>query len=72
MEAPYELLGIDRGVPEVFNSTYDVRKILAAVFRLRDGKEIELPGPALVRHEVMKRIKDTEISELLKEYGLIS
>jgi oleate hydratase len=72
MEATYQLLGIDRGVPEVFNSTYDVRKLLAAASRLRDGKEIEVPGPALVRHQLMKRIKDTEISELLKEYGLMS
>ncbi len=72
MEAAYQLLGIDRGVPEVFSSTYDVRKILAAASRLRDGKEIEIPGPAMVRHELMKRIKDTEISALLTEYGLIS
>jgi oleate hydratase len=72
MEAAYQLLGIDRGVPEVFSSTYDVRKILAAASRLRDGKELEIPGPAMVRHELMKRIKDTEISALLTEYGLIS
>ena len=52
-------------MPEVFSSTYDVRKILAAASRLRDGKELELPGPAMVRHELMKRIKDTEISALL-------
>ena len=39
--------------------------------RLRDGKEIEVPGPALVRDQLMKRIKDSEISELLKEYGLM-
>jgi oleate hydratase len=72
MEAAYQLLGIDRGVPEVFDSTYDVRKILAAAARLRDGKEIELPGPAPVRHLLKKRIKDTEIAELLKEFGLVS
>ena len=71
MEATYQLLGIDRGVPEVFNSTYDVRTLLAAASRLRDGKEIEVPGPELVRDQLMKRIKDTEIGELLKEYGLM-
>lgn len=72
MEAAYQLLGVERGVPEVFNSTYDVRKLLAAASRLRDGKEIELPGPALIRHQLKKRIKNTEISELLAEYGLLS
>jgi len=72
MEAAYQLLGIERGVPEVFNSTYDVRKLLAAASRLRDGKEIELPGPALIRHQLKKRIQNTEISELLKEHGLLS
>ena len=70
MEAAYQLLGIDRGVPEVVNSTYDVRKLLAATSRLRDGKELEIPGP--VQQQVMKRIADTQISEMLTEYGLIS
>ncbi|MDY7530017.1 MULTISPECIES: oleate hydratase [unclassified Cryobacterium] len=72
MEATYQLLGIDRGVPEVFNSTYDVRTLLAAASLLRDGKEIEVPGPAMVRDLLMKQIKNTEIGELLKEYGLLT
>jgi len=41
MEAVYTLLGIERGVPEVFNSTYDVRKLLAATGRLRDGAPLD-------------------------------
>ncbi|TFC06061.1 oleate hydratase, partial [Cryobacterium sp. MDB2-33-2] len=65
MEATYRLLGIDRGVPEVFNSTYDVRTLLTAASLLRDGKEIEVPGPAMVRDLLMKQIKNTEIGELL-------
>ena len=72
MEAAYQLLGIDRGVPEVFSSTYDVRKILAAAASLRDGKPIELPVPAMVRHQLMEKINNTEISELLTEYGLLA
>ncbi|MEB0276810.1 oleate hydratase, partial [Cryobacterium sp. 5B3] len=72
MEAAYQLLGIDRGVPEVFNSTYDVRTLLAAASLLRDGKEIEVPGPAVVRDLLMKQIKNTEIGELLKESGLLT
>ncbi|MGV8973422.1 MAG: oleate hydratase [Rhodoglobus sp.] len=70
MEAAYQLLGIDRGVPEVVNSTYDVRKLLAATSRLRDGKELEIPGPG--QQQVMKRIANTQISQMLTEYGLIS
>ena len=44
MEAVYTLLDIERGVPEVFNSTYDVRSLLAATGRLRDGKNWTSPG----------------------------
>jgi oleate hydratase len=43
MEAVYTLLNVERGVPEVFNSTYDIRMLLSAIGSLRDGKEIDLP-----------------------------
>ncbi|MCA1458922.1 oleate hydratase [Bradyrhizobium sp. BRP22] len=68
MEAVYTLLNIERGVPEVFNSTYDVRKLLAAIGRLRDGKEIQMPGPAFLRKSLLKKIEATELGELLNEY----
>ncbi len=71
MEAVYTLLGIERGVPEVFNSTYDVRKLLAATSRLRDGEEIHLPGPPLLRKLLLKKIDDTQIDELFREYQLL-
>ncbi|MFE5736647.1 oleate hydratase [Streptomyces celluloflavus] len=71
MEAVYTLLGIERGVPEVFNSTYDVRKLLAATSRLRDGEEIHLPGPPLLRKLLLKKIDDTEIDDLFREYQLL-
>ena len=35
MEAVYTLLDIDRGVPEVWGSTYDVRALLDATVKLR-------------------------------------
>ncbi|MHC2275504.1 myosin-crossreactive antigen [Bradyrhizobium diazoefficiens] len=35
MEAAYTLLNMERGVPEAFNSTYDVRKLLAAIGKAR-------------------------------------
>ena len=71
MEAVYTLLDIERGVPEVFNSTYDIRKLLAATSRLRDGEEIKIPGGALARKLIHKRIDATEIGELLEEFGLV-
>lgn len=68
MEAVYILLKIERGVPEVFNSTYDIRKLLAAMGRLRDGNEIEIPGPAFLRELILKKIEATELGELLNKY----
>ena len=38
MEAVYTLLNVDRGVPEVGGSVYDVRDLLDATVKLRDGK----------------------------------
>jgi len=72
MEAAYQLLGIDRGVPEVHNSTYDVRKLLAATARLRDGEEMHLPGPGFVRRRLIDRLDDNEVGRLLEQFGLIS
>lgn len=72
MEAVYTLLNIERGVPEVFNSTYDVRSLLAAVSQVRDRKEIGIPGPAILRNLLLKKLNATEIGDLLKEFHLIS
>jgi oleate hydratase len=71
MEAVYTLLNIERGVPEVFNSTYDIRMLLAASGLLRDGKEIDIPGPAFVRNLLMKKLDKTQIGALLREYKLV-
>jgi oleate hydratase len=71
MEAVYTLLDIERGVPEVFNSTYDVRKLLAAAGRLRDGRELDLPGPAIIKRWLLGKLDDTEIGQLLNEFGLV-
>jgi oleate hydratase len=49
MEAVYRLLDIERGVPEVFNSIYDIRTLLAGSSRLRDGEGLDLPGPHRLR-----------------------
>ena len=72
MEAVYTLLDVERGVPEVFNSTYDIRKLLGATGRLRDGKEINIPGPAFVRNLLMNKLDKTQIGALLREFGLVT
>ena len=71
MEAAYQLLDIERGVPEVFNSTYDIRKLVFATSRLRDGEELPLPGPDFVRNRLVRKLDQSEIGELLTEFGLI-
>ena len=72
MEAVYTLLKVERGVPEVFNSTYDIRTLLAASGRLRDGKAIDIPGPAFVRKLLMNKLDKTQIGSLLREFGLVA
>ncbi|KAJ9613738.1 hypothetical protein H2204_014701 [Knufia peltigerae] len=70
MEAVYQLLKVERGVPEVFNSTYDTRTLLAAVNRLRDGKELDAPLPEFVRNWIVRKM-DNEVGKLLKDNHLI-
>ncbi|WP_324822932.1 oleate hydratase [Sinanaerobacter sp. ZZT-01] len=75
MEAVYTLLDIDRGVPEVWGSVYDLRDLLKASVQLRDGKKItEMQlgfKEKIALKEILKKIKGTEIEKLLKEYHVI-
>jgi oleate hydratase len=71
MESVYQLLGIERGVPEVFGSTYDVRALMAAGSRLRDGREMRRPGPEVLRRRWIRKLDQTEIGALMNEYGLL-
>jgi oleate hydratase len=71
MEAVYTLLKVERGVPEVFNSTYDIRMLLAATGRLRDGEKIDIPGPAFLRNLLMKKLDKTQIGALLREFRIV-
>jgi oleate hydratase len=71
MEAAYRLLGVDRGVPDVFNSTYDIRSLLAAAVHLRDGEDVDIPIPEILRQRLVEKMSRNEIGELLVEYGLI-
>ena len=75
MEAVYGLLGVDRGVPEVWGSVYDVRELLESSVRLMDGKsplEVSLPGPlGLVKKPILKAIKGTVIEKVLRDHNII-
>ncbi len=75
MEAVYTLLNIDRGVPEVWGSTYDIRDLLNSTVQLRDGKKItdmELSfGEKIVLKKALDKIKGTDVEKLLKEHKVI-
>ena len=75
MEAVYTLLNVDRGVPEVWGSVYDIRCLLDATVKLRDGKKItdmEMPLVGkLALKEALKKIEGTEVEKLLKEYNVL-
>lgn len=62
-------------MPEVWGSTYDVRDLLNATVKLRDGKKItdmDLPLiPRLALKEVLKKVEGTDLEKLLKEYNAI-
>ncbi|WRN68129.1 hypothetical protein UM538_05770 [Staphylococcus aureus] len=57
MEAVYQLLNIDRGIPEVINSTFDLRVLMDAVYELNDHQDLR---------EITKRFENakTRISRI--------
>jgi oleate hydratase len=75
MEAVYTLLNVDRGVPEVWGSTYDVRDLLNATVQLRDGKKLTdadlTLAQRLVLKKALKKIAGTDLEKLLEEYHVI-
>ena len=75
MEAVYTLLNIDRGVPEVWGSVYDIRDLLDATVQLRDGKKItdmELSfAEKLILKKALSKIANTDIEKILKEHHVI-
>lgn len=75
MEAVYGLLGVDRGVPEVWGSVYDIRELLDSSVKLMDGKsplEIELPGPLnALKKPLLHVIKGTVVEKLLRDHNVI-
>ena len=75
MEAVYTLLDVDRGVPEVWGSQYDVRELLKAVYYAIDKKPItEFPLSFMEKEALkiaLKKVTGTDIELLLKDSGLI-
>lgn len=65
MEAVYTLLGVERGVPEVFGSIYDVRELLHASSVMRDGEKVEVPK------SLRKHLLGNEMGTLLNEFNVI-
>ncbi len=74
MEAVYTLLKVDRAVPEVWGSKYDVRELLKACYYAVDKKSVdELPLTFAEKQAikiVKKKIKGTDLEILFKESGL--
>ena len=74
MEAVYTLLKVDRAVPEVWGSKYDVRELLKACYYDVDKKSVdELPLTFAEKQAIKiveKKIKGTDLEILFKESGL--
>ncbi|EGO2853234.1 oleate hydratase [Enterococcus faecalis] len=75
MEAVYQLLKVERGVPEVFASAYDLRVLANSVYYLSDKKKLtEMDMPFVERKMVehfVKKFEDTYIGDILRENHLI-
>ena len=60
MEAVYQLLNIDRGVPEVVATEFDLRVLMDAMYELNDGK-------GLVELVEQKKLKQVALNAFLKK-----
>lgn len=75
MEAVYTLLKIDRAVPEVWGSKYDVRELLKACYYAVDKKQVEELPLSFAEKQLIKilekKVRGTDLEILLKESGLL-
>ena len=74
MEAVYTLCNIDRGVPEVWGSVYDIRDLLYATSKLLDGKkplEFLLPTILPLLGLVKEPLTNNVVVDLLKKYNIV-
>ena len=75
MEAVYTLLNVERGVPEVYGSVYDIRCLLNATHCLLDGRKLtdmklSLPLKIALRTG-LDCLDGTPLLELLRRYELV-
>lgn len=75
MEAVYTLLDVERGVPEVYGSVYDIRCLLNAAHCLLDGRKLtdmklSLPLKIALRTG-LDCLDGTTLLELLRRYELV-
>ena len=70
MEAVYGLLGVDRGVPEVWGSVYDIRELLHSSV-CSDGRQVPPGGLGcpglleLLKKPLLKAVRGTVIEKVL-------
>ena len=75
MESVYTLMNIDRGVPEVWGSQYDVRELLRAAYYAIDKKSVDEADLNIAQKEaikfIVKKFEGTDIHTLIKDSGLV-
>lgn len=75
MEAVYQLLNVERGVPEVFASAYDIHTLADAIYYLSDKQKLTEADLPFVKRKLVdaaiKKTQHTYIEEILKEANLI-
>ena len=75
MESVYSLMDVDRGVPEVWGSQYDIRELLRATYYALDKKTLDkVPlsfKEKMLLKVALKAVKGTDIELLLRNSGLI-
>ncbi|WP_423364317.1 oleate hydratase [Mycoplasma sp. P36-A1] len=75
MEAVYTLLNVERAVPEVYRSCYDIEILLKSTAKLLDGKklkDVKLPlFLKMFENKALKKMEGTIIEELLEKEGLL-
>lgn len=75
MEAVYQLLDIERGVPETFASAYDLRAIANSIYYLSDRKKLVDMDLPFVEQKIVdgfvRKTEGTYIGDLLKGSHLV-
>lgn len=75
MVVVYTLFNVDRDIPEVWDSLYDVRDLLKTTISLRDGRPLTETDMGfkerMALKKILERIENTVLEKLLKEYHVI-